>query len=62
MFEIETMKYFFKTFSSGMYYLINFIDTEIIRLETGNKEARIDTKYAFTPNPAYKISQIYQNF
>ncbi len=45
-----------------MYYYINFINTEILKLETANDEARIDTKYVFAPTPAYKYSEIYLNF
>ncbi len=36
VFEVEAIPNFQKTFLSGMYYLINFIDTEILRIELAN--------------------------
>lgn len=44
-----------------MYYLINFIDTEILREETSNTDAYINADLIKMPTEAYKTSTIYQN-
>lgn len=44
-----------------MYYLINFIDTEILRAETANSNAYINTRITLAPTPAYKVSEVYLN-
>ena len=44
-----------------MYYLINYIDTEILRFETGTPGAEINVRMVEAPAPAYKTSEIYLN-
>ena len=45
----------------GMYYLINYIDTEILRHETSNPAAEINVRMVEAPTPAYKTSEIFAN-
>jgi hypothetical protein len=61
-FEVESKGKFAKSYKSGMFYLVNFIDTEILRIESGAPAASINTKIALAPTPKYKTSGIYTNF
>lgn len=60
-FEIENKKQFKKNIKSGMVYLINYIDTEILRLTTSKTDAYINADMVYAPTPAYKTSTIYNN-
>lgn len=60
-FEIESFEYLKRNIKSGMYYLINFIDTEILRLVTSNDNAYINADLVLAPTQSYKTSTIYNN-
>lgn len=60
-FRYEADKNLKRNFRGGVYYLINYIDTEILRHETSNAAAEINVKMVKMPVPAYKTSEIYEN-
>jgi len=45
-----------KQLHSGLFYLINLIDTEILRLATKKDDAYINAFFVPAPTPAYKTS------
>lgn len=55
----EDLKLLTSQMKSGLFYLMNFIDTLILRQETGNNESYINALFVPAPTPAYKTSQIY---
>ena len=60
-FKIEAPEILKRNIRGGMYYLINFIDTEILRYETGTNTAEINTRMVKAPTPDYKTSTVYDN-
>ena len=60
-FQIEAPDILKRNIRGGMYYLINFIDTEILRYETGTNTAEINTRMVKAPTPEYKTSTVYDN-
>lgn len=59
-FEQEDTSLLATQMKSGLFYMINLIDTEILRTETKQDEAFINAYMVPTPTQAYKTSQIYQ--
>jgi ABC-2 family transporter protein len=45
---------------SGLFYLINLIDTEILRISSKNPNAYINARFLPAPTSAYKTSQVYR--
>lgn len=45
---------------SGLFYLMNLIDTEILRVASNKDTAYINAFFLPAPTPAYKTSQIYK--
>jgi ATP-binding cassette subfamily A (ABC1) protein 3 len=60
-FEQENLGVLKNMIKSGAFYLINYIDTEILRQETGDTDAFINAKITQMPTFAYKTSTVYSN-
>lgn len=60
-FEQEDRNSVLRNVKSGMFYLINYIDTEILREEESDTGAFINADLVFAPTAAYKTSTVYSN-
>lgn len=60
-FEYESIPVWKRQADSGILYLMNFIDREILFESTNVNTANINTKITFMPTPEFERSDIYTN-
>lgn len=60
-FEYESKDTWNRQIKSGLAYLMNFIDTEILKISTNEDNAIINTKLTYMPTPEFKKSNLYAN-